>query len=187
MFSLFSRHDKVKDSAHSLFAEVVKQARTEEFYTKFLVPDTLDGRFDLIVLHMVILLDRFDQEMESRGGKDKSISLIIRYLQEVLFDNMDLSLREMGVGDLGVGKRVKDMADAFYGRKVAYQEAFEQKDSDTILAQCLINNIYRGEDRAEDVINQLIAYVKVQRKHLSSEESSALEKGNINFVALEKI
>jgi len=182
MFSFFSRHDKIKDSAHSLFAEVVNQARQKAFYTEFSVPDSLDGRFDMVILHMVILLDRFDQEMEKE--EHKNIALVIRYLQEVFFDNMDQSLREMGVGDLGVGKRVKVMADAFYGRKAAYQNAFRLQDDNMELGRCLINNIYRGNSVSEDVIARLSSYIKSQIENLSGQEYSDLEKGKVQFMAL---
>ena len=99
-----------REAARRLYMVAVRQARDPILYTACGVADTLDGRFDLIVLHVVPLMRRLRQCDE--GGRQLSQALF-----DVMFDDMDQSLREMGVGDLRVGKRVKQMARAFYGAR----------------------------------------------------------------------
>jgi cytochrome b pre-mRNA-processing protein 3 len=98
--------------ADRLYGAAVAQARNPAFYVECRVPDTLDGRFDLIVLHLCLLIRRLRREGETGAT-------LAQALFDTTFDDMDRSLREMGVGDLGVGRRVKAMASAFYGRATA--------------------------------------------------------------------
>src|ERR1700740_2313654 len=111
-FRLSPGNRKIDD----LYGAIVAQSRRAAFYIGYGVPDTIDGRFDLIVLHMVLLLARLD-----RGG------LPARDLGQGLFDlfcrDLDANLREMGVGDLAVPKRMRQFAEAFYGRQAAYLAA----------------------------------------------------------------
>src|SRR5512135_2803202 len=106
--------------ATRLYDAIVSQARRPEFYEGGGVPDSIDGRFELIVLHAYLVLRR----LRAAGGAGEPLA---QALVDVLFADLDASLREMGAGDLGVGKRVKRMATAFYGRIGAY-EASENKD-----------------------------------------------------------
>jgi cytochrome b pre-mRNA-processing protein 3 len=101
-------------------------------FSSLSVPDTLDGRFDLLTLHAWLVLERLSAE------RDLSQSLI-----DTIFVQFDEGLRQLGVGDIGIGHRVKKMADAFYGRLKAYGAA---KDEDE-LAAAILRNIYRGDER----------------------------------------
>src|SRR5579885_2019728 len=102
-----------KPAAAALYRAVVAQARAPAFYVAYGVPDTLDGRFDLIALHMFLVLHRLKSDTDA--------STVSQALFDIMFDDMDRSLREMGVGDLGVGRRVRAMAEALYGRMAAYE------------------------------------------------------------------
>ena len=104
-----------RDSARLLYAAVVARAREPVFYTRFRVPDSLDGRFDMIALHAFLVLRRLKEE----GADGAALG---QALFDVIFSDMDRSLREMGAGDLGVGRRVKRMARGFYGRIAAYDQ-----------------------------------------------------------------
>ena len=108
-FRLSPRGRKIDD----LYGAIVAQSRHAAFYMGYGVPDTMHRRFDLIVLHMVLLLARLD-----RGGRSA------RDLGQKLFDlfcrDLDANLREMGIGDLAVPKRMRGFAEAFYGRQTAY-------------------------------------------------------------------
>ena len=120
----FRRGDKGDDVAHALYLIAVAQARQPLFYAEHGVPDSVDGRFDLIVMHVFLLLRPLsklaeqdgDVELQARAGN------ISQALFDTMFGDMDRSLREMGVSDIAVGKRVKHMAKAFYGRVAAYDE-----------------------------------------------------------------
>ena len=113
------------------------------------MPDTLDGRFEIILLHVFLKL----RSLKAEGGQEA----LSRLLQECLFDDMDRNLREMGVGDMGVGKRVKNMSKAAFGRLEAYTKAF---DTDDTLREALVRNVYRGAEIPAGVLGLLLAYVR---------------------------
>ena len=106
--------DPVKDAARRLYLATVAQARQPAFFAHCEVPDSVDGRFDMIALHAFLVLHRL------KGERGPTAPALAQGVAEALFADMDRSLREMGAGDLGVGRRVKDMAKGFYGRVAAY-------------------------------------------------------------------
>lgn len=127
-------------AAHALYSAAVTAARQPEHYLQGGVPDTVDGRFDLIVLYLHLTVERLRQ-----GGADAKLE---DALVEVFFADMDRSLREMGVGDTGVGRRVRAMAEAFFGRAQAYGEALAAYDRGEGLGglhAALERNLYRGQ------------------------------------------
>jgi cytochrome b pre-mRNA-processing protein 3 len=101
--------------ARRLYEAIVAQARRPEFYRDWGVPDSLDGRFDMIALHGFLVLHRLKRDHEATAA-------LAQNLFDTLFLDMDRALRELGAGDLGVGKRVKAMARGFYGRVAAYED-----------------------------------------------------------------
>lgn len=174
---VFSRRNKkIKDAAHVLFTKIVAQARIPEFYSNWEVADTLDGRFDLIILHVALVVNRLE-----RHDEDKQMALLIRYLQEVLFDNMDMSLREMGVGDMSVGKKVKVMAEAYCGRAAAYAKAIRSDDMATSLKPVLIRNIYREQVPENAMLDHFVSYVVGQVKYLESQADEDFMLARIIF------
>jgi cytochrome b pre-mRNA-processing protein 3 len=130
---LFGR--KKIDPSEALYGAIVAAARQEKFYAQWLVPDTLDGRFDMMVLHMFLVLDRL-------RGFGAEAEVLKQALTDRFFAEMDAALREVGVGDLVVGKKVRKMAEAFYGRATAYTSAMAA--GETALAEALARNIYAG-------------------------------------------
>ena len=132
---LFNRPEN-SESAGKLYLALVTQARNPVFYTQYGVPDTVDGRFDMIALHAWLVMRRMKSEGETAARLSQA-------LFDAFFGDMDRSLREMGAGDLGVGRRVKAMAKAFYGRVAAYDEALE--DSEQALTEALHRNLFRGD------------------------------------------
>jgi len=133
-FPWFFRTSPATEAAHRLYVAIQHQARSPEFHARLGVPDTLDGRFDLLALHMFLVLRRLKAE-------GKNASELAQRLFDMLFDDMDRSLREMGVADLGVGKRVKAMAQALYGRIAAYDAGLTQTGDDR-LKEALRRNLY---------------------------------------------
>ena len=112
---LFRRTPRA-DSIAGLYGTIVAQARMRAFYRIYGVPDTVDGRFEMIVLHTVLLLQRLEREPAP-----------VRALGQGIFDrfcrDMDESMREMGVGDLAVPRKMRRIGEAFYGRQATYREA----------------------------------------------------------------
>ncbi len=178
MLGFFNRDRKMKNRGHKLFTYVVEQARKPEFYRQWGVADSLDGRFDLIILHLSLLIDRLEGD---KDGQNRQMAILIRTLQEALFDNMDMSLREMGVGDMSVGKKVKAMAEAFYGRKKAYQEAIASTEAENALKAVLIRNIYRDRKPEGHIIDLFASYVMRQVKYLGRQSDEDFLSAKVFF------
>ena len=147
---ILSRFQK-KRNVHLLYSKIVEQARLPEFYLEMGVDDSVDGRFDMILLHMFLVIKRLEEEGDSE-------QMLQRQLQEVFVTDMDRSLREMGVGDMSVGKQVKKMSVAWFGRSKAYREALEADDDNKLLEEALTRNVFRGEP--EESVKQLARYVQ---------------------------
>lgn len=155
------------DAAARLYAAIVAAARQTKFYTEMAAPDTFDGRFDVLVLHMYLVLDRLKAERENFSQK----------LTDVFFSDLDRTLREMGVGDLSVSKKIRPMAEAFAGRMKAYAMAMEQGDE--ALLQALQRNVYAGG--ASPKAKQLASWVKDTKANLAAIPASKLLEGELDF------
>ena len=117
-FGFFKRKEASPDPVEALYAALVQKARDPKFYTDLAVPDTVDGRFDMVVIHAMLVMRRLREtpaEVHTTGQR----------LFDLMFTDMDRSLREMGVGDLSVGTHVRKMAKAFYGRAAAYEAGLD--------------------------------------------------------------
>lgn len=119
-------------AAVSLYRAIVEQARQPPFYASYGVPDTVDGRYEMIALHMFLVLHRLKTGSESGA--------LAQQLFDTMFDDMDKNLREMGAGDMGVGKRVRAMAEGLYGRMAAYEAGMAGDDVE--LAAALRRNAF---------------------------------------------
>ncbi|MCK5424226.1 MAG: hypothetical protein KAI89_02560 [Emcibacter sp.] len=170
------RNKKNKDAAYALFTEIVAQSRMPHFYSDWGIADTLDGRFDLIILHVSLVVRRFEKDDDN-----KQMALLIRHLREVLFENMDMSLREIGVGDMSIGKKVKVMAEAYYGRAAAYAKAIQSDDIRTSLKSALIRNIYREQPPEDATLDDLMSYVMAQIKCLDAQKNDDFLQAKITF------
>lgn len=137
--------------AHSLYGAIVTQARAPIFYRDFGVADTTDGRFDMIVLHAFLVFEKL-RELGSDG------SALAQAVVDLFFLDMDRSLREMGVGDLGVPKRIRTMAESFAGRSAAYGDAVAQGDREA-LAHAIARNLFPDSDVMPRAAAMLADYV----------------------------
>lgn len=176
MFGFLFKNKKLDSASHQLFLSVIDNSRTPFFYSDLNVEDSLDGRFDVMAIHMAIVLDKFDQHDEKADA-----ATIKRIIQEIMFDNLDLTLREIGVGDLAVGKKIKVMAEAFYGRMMVYQDLFRTIDEEK-MSEALLRNLYRGKEVKEDVIKKMAAYVYQQHKNVINQNIDDILLGEIAFI-----
>ena len=119
-----------------LYSNAVEMARNPLFYSQFNVKDDVDGRFDALALCVSIMMRRL------KGLGDEG-SVLSQQLFDTMFADMDLTLREMGAGDIGVAKRVRVMSEAFAGRLNAYATSIDRDDRDA-LAAALERNLLRG-------------------------------------------
>lgn len=171
MIALF-RKDRRLDSAEDIYRKIVEQARKPNFYAELGVPDTVDGRFELVALHAFLVLRRLKP---GAGGKGD----IGQALFDVMFEDMDLSLREMGAGDMGVGKRVKAMVQAFYGRVASYEAGLSAEGRE--LEEALARNLYGTTEPAPESVSALAAYVRSQDAYLAKLDVSAVQTGDFAF------
>ena len=165
--SLFSAPHYQQES-HHLYLRIVEASRAPQFYTDCGVAATLDGRFDMITLHMFLVIDRLKKD-----GSPQALEFI-RALSEVFFSDMDRSLREMGSSDTGVGKRIKKMSQAFYGRLLAYQSACSD---DAKMQEALLRNLYRSDVESLSHAMAMSAYVQNSRKKLTNSSFNDLLQG----------
>lgn len=127
-----------------LYRAIIAEARDPAWYRDGGVPDTLDGRFDMVALVMALVLDR----LHAAGGSGQLDSVV---LTELFIDDMDGQLREIGIGDLVVGKQVGKMMGMLGGRIGAYRDALATGD-DEALGEALVRNLYRGARPADPAL-----------------------------------
>jgi cytochrome b pre-mRNA-processing protein 3 len=136
MFGLFRRDRQGRRIAATLYGAIVAQSRNPLFFSAYGVADTIDGRFEMIVAHLVLVLRWL------KGGDRDSQTLGQRTF-DIFCQDMDRSLREMGTGDLAVPKRMREIGEAFYGRAETYGAALADGDADQ-LAAAVARNIGDG-------------------------------------------
>lgn len=177
VLSWFRRRDPAEAPARALYAALVRQARTPGFYGAGGVADTWEGRYDMILVHAFLVLERLNSANPPREDLKQA-------LFDVLFEDMRINLRELGFGDAGVKIRLQRMVDAFYGRMTAYRQGLEAAD-DGDLAAALARNLFRhGEAPAEDVaVAAMAAYVRRQWDHLQRQPDAVLAAGAVDFAS----
>jgi cytochrome b pre-mRNA-processing protein 3 len=171
ILSLFKRKAS-RNSLRAVYGSIVAAARHRRFYAEWGVPDTVDGRFDMIVLHAVLVIDRLARE-------EGAAKVFAQGLTDELFADMDRSLREMGVGDLSVGKKVRRMAEVFYGRAQAYRPALEAQDA-AALAKALHRNVFAGEGSGPGP-DLLARHALHLYQHLHQGPTAPILSGQIDF------
>ena len=171
MISLPFRRTPRDPKIDALYGMIVAQARSAEFYCSYGVPDTVAGRLDMIVLHLVLLLRRF-----SAAGVEPSLG-------QGVFDrfcrDMDDNFREMGVGDLAVPKEMRRVAEAFYGRAKAYEAALAAADIGA-LAAAVARNVF-GAPQPPLGARRLAAYMLEAGRRLSACDAGALARAEFEF------
>ena len=155
-----------------LYRRVVEQSRRPCFYKDLGVPDSLDGRFGLIALHTVLLVRRL--RLEGNDGRQLAQALF-----DMMFADMDGSLREMGVGDLGVGRRVKAMARAFFGSAAAYEAGLAGNEAE--LGDALRRNLFGTVEARSEALSLMVRYVRRQAQALNDEPGSEVLQGRVVF------
>ncbi len=164
-------------AAEALYATAVGAAREPAFYVELGVPDTATGRFDLIVLHVFFLIRRLrEADSEARD--------LAQDLFDHMFADMDRSLREMGVGDLSVGRQVKALAQGFYGRSAMFEAALAAPETD--MAGVLRRNLYGGDETVStpDRLASLSRYIEAQAKAVATQDVDDLKRGLAVFPVL---
>lgn len=157
----------------ALYREAVSAARRPWFYSELGVPDTLDGRFDLIALHAFLLIHRLQDAPDPGPALAQGIF-------DAMFSDMDNNLREIGVSDLSVGRRMRAMWEAFHGRAQAYDAAIDAADRADLEAS-LARNVWRAA-APNGASTALAEIVLSQAAHLQQQPLAAFAAGNAEFM-----
>jgi len=168
----FSRKETPLDPVIALYAALVNKARDPKFYVDYAVPDTVDGRFDMLVIHAMLVMRRLREtpaEVHATGQR----------LFDLMFTDMDRSLREMGVGDMSVGKHVKKMARAFYGRAAAYEEGMDAGGE--ALGKAITENLFRHGPAPAGAVAAIGSYLRRASEHLARQPVADIVRGTIDF------
>ena len=150
------RPDPVKARAAQLYQAVLTEARKPRLYADLGAPDTVDGRFDMIILHAALVMRRLRDE--------------------------DAALREMGIGDMSVGKKIKAMAEAFYGRAAAYDAALKSADSGQMKA-VLWRNLFDDAPDGEPAAEALARHAFEADRQIQAMPAEELLEGRLTALA----
>jgi cytochrome b pre-mRNA-processing protein 3 len=165
------RRKRRPDTISSLYGMIVAQARCPVFYREYGVADTVSGRFDLLLLHLVLVVERL---MRDEASKACAQDLFDRFCAD-----MDDNLREIGIGDLSVPRHMKRVGEAFYGRAQAYQAALLDSD-DGALAEALTRNIY-GATPPPGAAARLSTYIRAMAAALDHQPVAGMMAGRLDF------
>lgn len=163
------RKDPLREVAGALFATAADQARDPRFFAVWGVPDTPEGRFEVLAAHVSLIMTRLAAE-----GPDAA--RLVQRLGESLFDHLDAGLRELGVGDLSVGRKIRTLAEDFYGRSAAYRKAIVEGEFEA-LRVVVARNIYGAVEGGEDITS----YLRAAAAALSAQPGSRIRQGVVSF------
>ena len=175
MFAALHRRRERRSAALAAYARIVERAREPAFYERWGVPDTLDGRFEMLALHAFLVLNRLKREPGEAAA-------FAQELFDTMFADLDSALREMGAGDLGVGRRVQVMAKGLYGRIAAYERGLG--DEAEMLA-ALRRNLFGTAAASATQLAAFSAYARRQVAALAVQPAPALLGGSVTFAPLE--
>lgn len=162
------------DPAEALYREIVARARQPAFYRDLSVPDTAEGRFEMILLHLALLFNRLKTE-------DPETLRLAQAVLDAFFRDMDRSLREMGIGDLSVPKKMKKLGEAYHGRSLAYDRGLEAGDLPDLAAAIGRNVLGLTPEtttpEAEAAAFAIAAYMRTTRDRLAALPAADVAKG----------
>ncbi len=169
---------KIKNEHHlyAIYNSIVAQSRQEEFYKNMQVTDSVTGRFDMISLHMILVLRR----LRSENAEIKEFS---QNLFDLFFKDMDNSIREMGVSDIAVPKKIQKMGSLFYGFLGKLTNSLDNNDEKELVI-VVNNNIYDGKDRKN--AEKLSKYISETVKLLNKQNLEDIILGKISFIKFGK-
>ena len=165
------RHER---TGYELYTASVAAARAPYFYEALGVPDTLDGRFDLIGLHAAMLIRRL-RSLPPPGAS------VAQAVFDAMFSDIDMNLRELGAGDVTIARNMRAMWEAFHGRATAYEAALDATDP-SVLEAALARNIWRGE--TAEAAPRLAAIVRGLVAQLEAAPTAELLAGRFRFAPL---
>ncbi|WP_374650384.1 ubiquinol-cytochrome C chaperone family protein [Dongia sp.] len=162
-----------RDVAGKLFQQLVTQARARVFYEKLGVPDSVDGRFDMVALHIFLIFQRL------RGKGDRA-AILSQALYDTLIHDFEASLRQLGAGDVGVGKRIRVMTEALQGRIKAYETALAGNDP-IELQGALRRNLYGTTEPDIEAVRIVANYLRRAKELADRQPMDRILRGVFEF------
>lgn len=163
---------EVKQVADLLFNRLVAQARQPVFFRELGVPDTVDGRFDMLALHAFLVFQR----LKGQGPRGADLA---QSLYDVIIADLEASLRQLGAGDAGVGKRIRIMTEALQGRVVAYETALA--GSHLEVEGAVRRNLYGTVDPDMDAVRAVTAYLRQAKALADRQPIDRIQRGVFEF------
>jgi cytochrome b pre-mRNA-processing protein 3 len=177
LFDAVRRRKERRATARTAYGRIVARAREPWFYVDWSVPDTLDGRFELLALHAFLVLNRLKPETEAKN--------FAQDLFDTMFTDLDRGVRELGVADVGVGKRVKAMARGFFGRIAAYDKGLgDETELEAALRRNLFGTIASPGPTPEQVA-RAARYLRHQAAVLADVPVAMLLAGEVPFAPID--
>ena len=170
---MFFKKKKYETISHDIYQKIVIFSRNKIFYTNYNVPDTIDGRFDMLTLITVIVVYRLSKI------KDEGIELSQKIF-DIVFKDLDFSLRELGAGDVSVANNMKKLISSYMGRQKIYVKAFKNED-EKLLTLAFKNNIFRNKDPKNNLILLLSKNIFKINKKLHLIEDKKMLSGDFDF------
>lgn len=167
---------RVRRRGFELYTAAVQAARDPLYFTVLGVPDTLDGRFDLVGLFVALLIRRL-RAIEAAGAGAGLAQAVF----DAMFADMDFNLRELGVSDMSIGRRVRAMWEAFHGRALAYEGPLSAGDA-AALEAALVRNVWRGDAGAAVRAGTLARVALAQDAHLAGRDAAVFVAGQVDFM-----
>jgi cytochrome b pre-mRNA-processing protein 3 len=173
--SLFRRGQR-RQAVHAAYHDIVARARVPALFAQWDVPDTFDGRFEMLALHAFLVLNRLKSDRAATAA-------FAQDLFDTMFADLDRAVREMGATDVGVGRYVKAMARGFYGRIVAYERGLAADDA--ALADSLRRNLFGTAAPSAPQLARACRYLRHQVAALAEVPVATLLAGEVPYAPLE--
>ena len=170
---MFFKKKKYETVSNDIYQKIVNFSRNKIFYTKYKIPDTIDGRFDMLVLITIIVVHRLSK-IKNEGSE------LSQKIFDIVFKDLDYSLRELGAGDVSVANNMKKLISSYMGRQKIYVEALKSAD-EKFLALAFKNNIFRNKDQKKNLILLLSKNILKINKKLDLIEDKKILNGDFNF------
>jgi cytochrome b pre-mRNA-processing protein 3 len=171
LFGWLKKKDRKQTAAFELYTAMVTQSRQPDFYAKLGVPDTIEGRFDLILVHAFILFRRLKAD---DGDRD-----LAQRIFDVMFADLDQNMREMGIGDVGILKRIRKMSESYHGRIVAYEEGVQSGAAE--LAAALDRNLFADRKVSNEQLMAMVGYIHDALTSLENQTILQMQNGAVHF------
>ncbi len=173
MFRWFAERAARREAADKIYEAIVAQSRNPVFYVRCGVPDTLSGRFDMLVIHMFVVM----QNLKLGAGEGR---LLGKEIIEAFVREMDSMVRDLGISDVHVAQEVRKIADLFYRQLIVYTNAVERRSRDA-LAEAIWKSFQSGDDNANVGADELADYIFQSIKNIGEMPLNLLLQGHLNF------